>query len=563
MASTEIDTAAPSAVDPFVHSRMIFVKLLLGGAAIMSLIAITDYRNGLSTPLDLVMLPALAVVTLISAWVVARSQRFMKPTLAVNGLLFALYYEGLFLQSVMSTDMVGAYSLASTAQFLPGLYIALFVVLSKRAAQVCWLIYATLAVQCIYGLVMNPDTGPFTAMKTQLFVAILTAQPCCILVLTFMNHLRRMIEEARNESLAAKERFLAVVSHEVRSPLQTIVSSLELVEASTPKPVLERAVRRIQSAASVLEAQIRDLTAFTRLELTNELHAETLDLVELLALVQQVHLEPARHRSLTLLKDLPPHPIMVKADGARLRQVMDNLVGNALKYTDAGHITIGCRPCADGHCHLWVQDTGRGIPPDKLHKVFEPFVRIKASPQERIDGSGLGLAVVRQLVGRMRGRLHVESVEGSGTRVDIHLPLPAGSLGAETCAPPPPASVLVIDDDDNILQSICDLLRQWGVDDIVTAADGRQAQEALDARRFDVALIDLQLPHLNGYEVARCARTSLPNAKTTLVAMSAVQLDRRQPGASCFDSYLAKPVSRATLIQTVSQVHQARQTRAA
>ncbi|MFT3859457.1 MAG: ATP-binding protein [Aquabacterium sp.] len=539
------------------------MKLLLGGAVIMSLIAITDYRNGLSTPLDLVMLPALAVVTLISAWVVARSQRFMKPILAVNGLLFALYYEGLFLQSVMSTDMVGAYSLASTAQFLPGLYIALFVVLSKRAAQVCWLIYATLAVQCIYGLVMNPDTGPFTAMKTQLFVAILTAQPCCILVLTFMNHLRRMIEEARNESLAAKERFLAVVSHEVRSPLQTIVSSLELVEETTPRPIMERAVRRIRSAASMLEAQIRDLTAFTRLELTNDLQLETVDLAELASLAQQTHGEAAARKGLTWRTDLPAHPLIVKADGARLRQIIDNLAGNAIKYTAAGEITLGCRLTPEGACRFWMADTGRGIPPDMLHKVFEPFVRVKGSPQERIEGSGLGLAVVRQLVGLMRGRILVDSVVGQGTCVAIELPLPVVCAPAEGDAQPPPASVLVIDDDDSILQSICDLLRQWGVADIVTAADGRQAQEALDARRFDVALIDLQLPYLNGYEVARSARTSLYNAKSALVAMSAVQLDRRQANAGCFDSYLAKPVSRATLMQTVSQVHQARQMRAA
>lgn len=560
MASTRIEPAAPHRADPFEQARRIFVKLLLLGAVIMAIIGYTDYRQGLSNTLDLVMLPTLICITLVSSWVVSRSHHRMRQMLILNALVLTFYYEGIFFQSVISDDMVSAYSLASTAQFLPGLYICLFVFFTRRAAQISWALYATLAAQCLLGLLVF-DGPQANGTKEQLYIAILTSHPCCIIVLTFMNHLRRMIEEARKESMDAKERFLAMVSHEVRTPLQTIVSSLELIEANPSPTLMARSIRRVKGAAGMLEAQIRDLTTFTKLELTNELRPEPVDLDELSAQIEQALQGDAQQKGLSLKREvgnkLPP---LVMADSARLRQIIDNLVSNALKYTSAGTVTIGVAHAPDGRIHWWVEDTGRGIPADRLQEVFEPFVRIKASPQERIEGSGLGLAVVRQLVGLMHGDIELRSELAHGTRFDIHLPLPiieppspgGGELGT------PPDSALVVDDDPDILHTLCDLLRHWGVSHIETASDGDQADIALQGGRFDLALIDLQLPGRSGYAVAQAAHEHSPNAGAVLIAISAVGLDRQQAGAPRFDAYLPKPVSRHALLQAIQKARLAK-----
>lgn len=554
----DIDTRPVKGHDPWVYARKLFVRLLLVGATAMIVIGWTEYRQGLSTPFDKVMLPILATVTLATAWIIARSRRLMMRALAVNAALLIFYYEGILFQGVQSSDPVNIYSLASIAQFLPGLYIALFVFLNRRAALVSWLIYGTVVAQFGYGLYLS-DGSPNAALQRQVFGAILAAHPCCILVLSFMTHLRRMIEEARHESIAAKERFLAVVSHEVRSPLQTIVSSLELVEKAPPGPLMERAMRRIMGAATLLETQIRDLTAFTRLELTPELHVAEIDLRALALAIEQTLQLQARPQGVSLNFDLPDGPLTVQADGARLRQVIDNLVSNALKYTTAGSVTLGLRQEADGLVHWWIQDTGRGIAPDQVLRVFEPFVRIKAHPQERIEGSGLGLAVVRQLVGLMKGQIQVDSVLGQGTTMHLWLPLPpvASPQDGEHLARP--ACVLVVDDDADILQCITDLLRAWGVAEVIECPDGLSARQMLQARPVDVALIDLQLPGASGYEVARSARLSGANQNTPLIAMSAVTLDKGVQGASAFDDYLPKPVSRQALVQTIVKACRASQ----
>lgn len=554
MTTQEIDTSPPQEQGPWAYARKVFVRLLLGGVAAMVLIGYTDYQEGLSTAVDKVMLPILAVVSLLVALLLSRSDKYMKPALGFNCVLLIIYYEGLLFQAVQSSDPVSTYSMASIAQFMPGLYIALFVFLNRHAALACWILYGTVAAQCGYGLYLtHGDEG--VALQRQIYWAVLASHPCCIIVLSFMNHLRSMVESAKQEALASKERFLAVVSHEVRTPLQTIVSSLELVETTPPGPLLTRAIRRIMGAASMLETQIRDLTAFTKLELSPELHPTSVDLHQLAATIELTFQAPVQQKGLSLRLDLPAEPMVVDVDEARLRQILDNLIGNAIKYTESGHITLGLRRDNKEWVHWWVQDTGRGIPPDRIAQVFEPFVRIKSNPKERIEGSGLGLAVVRQLVGLMAGRIQVESAMAQGTTMHIRLPLadkPNTPFDATTNKP---KRVLIVDDDIDILYAIRDLLQEWGVNLVATASDGLSACQMLREQSFDVALIDLQLPGASGYEVAQSARLHGPNGSTPLVAMSAASscLDKAASGSRAFCAYMPKPVNLAALKQTLMQ----------
>jgi signal transduction histidine kinase/CheY-like chemotaxis protein len=547
----QIETRPAPRQDAPHFARKTMVQLRLLGAVAMLLMGYTNYEGGLSTRFDLIMLGTLLVTTLGGALLITLNPRHMRKAAIVNASLFLIYLEAILFRAVVHTSSGGVNTFGSVTQFIPALYVALYVLLDKRAVLLSWLIYATIAVQCVYGLWLG-QAAQTPAVQQQMYWAVLASHPCCILALSFMTHLRGLVDKTQHEAIQAKERFLAMVSHEVRSPLQTIVSSLDVFEVAPTGPAAQRAVARVRSAAAVLETQIRDLTAFTRLELSPDLHVDQVNLKTLLPEIEQVYREWALARGLALRVQAPSQDLLVQADGDRLRQVLDNLVSNAIKYTPHGSVTLGVEPQADGMTHLWVQDTGRGIPTHRIAQVFEPFVRIKANPQERIEGTGLGLAVVRQLVGLMQGQLEVDSTEGQGTTVHVRLPLPIlKSSSPPTSTATRPQSALVVDDDIDILQAMAELLKAWGVEDVLTASDASTAARILSSRSVDVALIDLQLAASSGYEIARVARASQLNARTPLIAMSANALDQQTIGATAFCDYLPKPVARAALIQSV------------
>jgi signal transduction histidine kinase len=426
----QIETRLAPRQDASHFARKTMVQLRLLGAVAMLLMGYTNYKGGLSTNFDLVMLGTLLVTTLGGALLITLNPRHMRKAAMVNASLFLIYLEGIMFRAVAHTGSGGIDTFGSITQFIPSLYVALYVLLDKRAVLLSWLIYATIASLCCYGLWLSQDAHT-PAVQQQMYWAVLASHPCCILALSFMTHLRGLVDKTQQEAMQAKERFLAMVSHEVRSPLQTIVSSLDLFELDPTGTAAQRATARVRSAAAVLETQIRDLTAFSRLELSPELHANQVDLKAVLSDIEQTYRERTTARGLALHVVAPEQALIVQADAARLKQILENLVSNAIKYTPRGSVTMGLEQEAQDMTHFWVQDTGRGIPALRITQVFEPFVRIKASPHERIEGTGLGLAVVRQLVGLMQGKLEVDSTLGQGTTVHVRLPLPP-------LKPPPP-----------------------------------------------------------------------------------------------------------------------------
>lgn len=551
----EIDTRPAKRVDPWSLASQVFVRRLMAGIIAMVLIGYTNYREGLLSPFHLLMLPVLIVVTLVVAGIVKFRPAFMRVALGFNGLVVMVYYQGIFFKAAQSGDRLSVFPLASVSQFIPGLYVAIFVLFNRRAALMCWLIYATVVAQCAYSMLGLGGVHP-ELVQRQLYWSILASHPCCIILLSFTTDLRALVDETQHAAIEAKERFLAMVSHEVRSPLQTIVSSVELFESARTGPAADRAIARMKGAAAVLDTQIRDLTMFTRLELSPELQLAPVDLSALCREMRQLHQAFARQRGLVLKVDEPWQSPAVLADGPRLRQIIENLLSNALKYTPQGQVTLGyVHGRADGWLHLWVQDTGPGIPVAQVRQVFEPFVRLKAASHERVEGSGLGLAVVRQLVGLMNGRLEVDSQEGQGTTVHVHLPLAASG----PALPPPafasrPLTALVVDDDPDILASVGELLKKWDGVTVIEATDGLAAIDILSQQAVDIALIDLQLPGASGYAVALAARQSSVNRQTPLMAISAVSLDHSVAGAAAFNAHLSKPFSQADVVREMTRV---------
>lgn len=550
----EIDTRPAKRVDAWSLASRVFVRRLMAGVLAMVVVGYTSYNAGLLTSFHLLMLPVLIVVTLAVAVIIKFKPAFMRVALGFNGLVLMVYYQGIFFKAAQSHDNLNVFPIAAISQFLPGLYVAIFVLFNRRAALLCWLIYATVVAQCAYSLLGWGGVEPGLAQR-QLYWAILAAHPCCIMLLSFTTDLRALVDETQHAAIEAKERFLAMVSHEVRSPLQTIVSSVELFESARTGPAADRAIARMKGAAAVLDTQIRDLTLFTRLELSPDLQLAPIDVSALCREMRQLHQEFARQRGLVLRVDEPWQSPAVMADGPRLRQVIENLLSNALKYTTKGQVTLGFDHEAEGSLHLWVRDTGPGIPPDQVRQVFEPFVRLKNASHQRVEGSGLGLAVVRQLVGLMAGRLAVDSQEGQGTTVHVHLPMATSGPSL----PPPafanrPLRVLVVDDDPSILTSVSELLEKWLGVIVIEAQDGAAAIDLLGRQPVDLALIDLQLPGASGYAVALAARQTVVNRQIPLMAVSAVPVDHSVAGAAAFNAHLSKPFSQADLVREMTRL---------
>ncbi|ARN20552.1 hypothetical protein A4W93_11965 [Piscinibacter gummiphilus] len=384
---------------------------------------------------------------------------------------------------------------------------------------------------------------------------------------------RREADAARREAVDAgeraqaasrdKSRFLGMLSHELLTPLQSIISSMDIIESRGRVEAGEPLFLRLREGTRALRARLSDLVDFAKMSAGSL--AVSPRRFRLDRLVEEVI---ADHEEAVLRKDLDIHwepgPDLRQAvvtDPRRVRQILDNLVSNAIKYTERGGVTVQAAVSADaGRLDLEVRDTGIGIAPDVLTRIFDPFYRASASAS-MADGSGLGLAVVRSLVDLLDGEILVESTPGTGTRFAVTLPLGAGVAASPEAAPSPAVvspAVLVVDDAHDARAAMADVLRGLGYAP-TEAGTAREALRLLDERAFTAVLLDIDLPDVPGGELARRIREGQgPNQATRLVKVSASH-DPESPDDRWFDTRADKPASaaqlRAALHDAVSPAH--------
>ena len=266
----------------------------------------------------------------------------------------------------------------------------------------------------------------------QSFVLMLAFVPLFFASLIRRIHMVRAIEEERarvvavHELATARNLFLAKVSHELRSPLQSIVSALDVIELgqvriSNDDQELFGGIRR---STMLLNAQLRDLLTLTKGEAGHlQMRSETFDVVELVSTTASSLKELALAKGLAVVTDLPPGPLFVAADAARIDQVLTNLIMNSIRYTQLGEVRVSLHGLGSPLATLrfMVADTGSGIAPDALAALLEPD-RIVTSPARRGEGSGIGLAIVRTLVELLGGKITVASTVGEGTTFTVDIP---------------------------------------------------------------------------------------------------------------------------------------------
>ncbi|MCB2189291.1 MAG: response regulator [Deltaproteobacteria bacterium] len=495
-----------------------------------------------------------AAVPLVWLWFLLNSQYFWVPVLAFMG-PYLLFLS--FLKMFVGWRLVWVYRRRNWFGVTAGAALALW----GLGGVVVPLITAH-----------QPNFAPWQA-----FLGASSESLVAITLLVFF------FQEKRQElwqSLVVQNYFLASLSHELRTPLAGVWGMLELLEGDgNLSPRQKRHLQMAKGATRTMRNLVNQLLDLSRLK-AGGLPLETRDfspgelLEDSLAAVRPAALAQGLWLEIVLDPRVPP---WLKGDAQRLRQVLTNLVANAVKFTRQGGVILSLDLVSQSHgrakLSFAVQDTGQGISEPELERIFEPFHQAGVPPDRRHGGSGLGLAISRELVASMGGKLAVHSQPARGSkffftlRLPLGRPVSPGQPGAATLPDSPrmrlpsrpPLRVLVAEDNAINREYLLEVLSQEGHR---TAAvnSGTQAVEAvrLAGEPFDLILLDLQMPGLSGQEAARAIRELEKNTErhTPLAAITAQArpADRQSALAAGFDAYLPKPFGREELAALVAEL---------
>ena len=378
---------------------------------------------------------------------------------------------------------------------------------------------------------------------------------------------QRSLEEARDEANRAnalKSEFLASFSHEIRTPLNGVLGTADALLAGGLEPQVREALLVIQRSGSSLLRTINDVLELSRIEAGRlDLFPVATDLPSLLAEVVELFRARANASGLSLRLELAPgHPGHVTVDDLRLRQVVQNLVANAVKFTRQGAVRVRLAegPVAAGHVltRISVEDTGPGIEPAALERLFSAFTQARPRA-DRAEGAGLGLAISKQFIELMEGKLSVDTQPGRGATFTIELTLPVADVRTTPAPPsqaPAPAlrfKVLVVDDNEINLKVAVSLLTRLG-HELVVARDGAQALAAVAAHQPDVVFMDCHMPGIDGLEATRRLRAAGDGRPVIALTASVYAEDQRRCREAGMNHFVSKPVTLLALQAAVREV---------
>ncbi len=395
-----------------------------------------------------------------------------------------------------------------------------------------------------------------------------------LLLLGFLaRHLRRARQSAEQASIA-KSAFLANMSHEIRTPLTGLIGMLDLVRDTSLRPLQRDYLDTAQSSAQSLLSILNDILDFSRIEARRlDLAPVDVYLSSLLEGVSRLMGPVARNKGLEFSTSIDSDlPAAVRIDPMRVKQVLLNLTGNAIKFTAAGSVRISCdsNPLAPGQLRFRVGDTGIGIARELQNQVFEAFRQADGSIVRKFGGSGLGLAISRELVNLMGGHILVESEPGRGSTFSFSIlyepaasaPLSPPGSDPNSIAAGPPLRILVAEDN-LVNQKLIQAMLERDGHTVHLVGSGVGVLRAIDqGLQFDVILLDIQMPEMDGFQAAAAIRalpdpllSRLPLVALTAHAQSGYDLICRSAG---MDHYLSKPIDRAQLRSLLASLGTAR-----
>jgi len=366
---------------------------------------------------------------------------------------------------------------------------------------------------------------------------------------------------------AAKSQFLATLSHDLRTPFTGLLGMLDLLDSSGLDPEQQAYLAHARSSARALLDLLNDTLDLSKIEAGRmTFESAPFDLVDVIRGVAGLFRPTANNNGVDLTVAMAPDcPSTVRGDAVRVRQILTNLVGNAVKFTREGEVRIevnGDGP--DEGITLTVSDTGPGIDPGRQARIFEPFEQAETATTRNYGGTGLGLTICKRLVEGMGGRLALDSTPGAGSRFTLDLPLPATAPAQAQEVPTPeadlthgrPMAILVAEDNAVNALLLRTMLEREG-HSVQVVADGASAIAAAQAQHFDVAIFDMHMPRVDGLTSTRRIRAGAaqdPNLPVVALTADVVGQNRERANDAGLSAFLTKPIDWAELGRTLAAV---------
>ena len=375
-------------------------------------------------------------------------------------------------------------------------------------------------------------------------------------------------EKAVREAALVKENFMANMSHEIRTPMNAILGFTELLRKQELNSTSSQFVKAIETSGEHLLSLVNDVLDFSKMEAGMlNIQSQPFSVRELMESLKNMFGEKAKEQNIRFSVQLNKSiPDKIVGDAFRLKQILLNLAGNALKFTAEGSVIISASiaELVDDSIKILftVKDTGIGIPQHKLKYVFERFNQVDEDASRRFGGTGLGLSIVKQLVELQNGSIEIKSELNHGTEVRFTIPYMKEnwqnySVAASTTTSSAPAkfsqlNILVVEDNQMNQMLMKHLLTNWNVAFTITAG-GLEAINVLTKTKFDIILMDIQLPGLDGYATTRKIREEL-GSKVPIIAMTAHAMKGEKDKClrAGMNAYIAKPVHEKDLIETIA-----------